>query len=83
MWYARPIDILSHSDILSQDWKVLQDFIIDCMEDSLYRLTSDILELPCTTRPFYIAGGLSFLLVLQLWYLGMGVVYQNMHILVL
>ena len=28
-WYDRPIDILSHSDILSQDWKVLQDFIID------------------------------------------------------
>ena len=39
VWYARPIDILSHSDILLQDWNILQNFIINCMEDSLYRLT--------------------------------------------
>ena len=68
MWYARPIDILSHSDILLQDWKVLKDVIIDCMEDSLYQLTSDVLELPCTISPFYIAGGVYFLIVLHLWY---------------
>ena len=35
------------------------------MEDSLYRLTSDVLELSCTISTFYIAGGVSFLLVLQ------------------
>ena len=31
VWYSRPIDILSHSDILSHDWKVLQNVIINCM----------------------------------------------------
>ena len=83
MWYASPIDILSHSDILSQDWKVLQDFTIDCMEDSLYWLTSDVLELSCTISLFYIAGVISFLLVLHLWYLGMGVVHHDVRVLVL
>ena len=68
VWYARPIYALSHSDILSQDWKVLQDVIINCMEDSLYRLTSDVLESTCTISTFYIAGGVYFLLVMQLWY---------------
>ena len=43
VWYTRPIDVLSHSDILYQDWKVLQDVIINCTEDSLYWLTSDVL----------------------------------------
>ena len=57
LWYAMPINILSHSDILSQDWKFLKDVIIDCMEDSLYWMTSDVLEFPCTISPFYIAGG--------------------------
>ena len=44
--YARPIDVLSHSEILLQAWEVLQDVIINCMEDSLYRLTSDVMESP-------------------------------------
>ena len=79
VWYARPIDILSHSDILSYDWKVLKDFIIDCMEDLLYRLTSDELESPYTISPFYIAGGVSFLIVLHLWYWGMGVVHHDVR----
>ena len=68
VWYAGPIDILSHSEILSQDCKPLRDVIIYCMKYLLYWLTSDVLELPCTIRPFYIAGGVSFLLVLHLWY---------------
>ena len=83
MWYARPIDILSHSEILSQDCKLLQDVIINCMEDSLYWLTSYVVESPCTISTFYIAGGVSFLLVLHLWYWGMGVVNQNVRVLVL
>ena len=33
VWYARPIDVLSHYDILSQDCTVLQDVIINYMED--------------------------------------------------
>ena len=57
MWYASPIDILSHYGILSQDWKVLHDVIINYMEDSLYRLTINVLELPCKVIPFYIVGG--------------------------
>ena len=68
VWYARPIDVLSHYDILLQDWKVFQDVITNCMEDFLYRLTSDVLESPYTIIPFYIAGGVYFLLVMQLWY---------------
>ena len=63
--------------------KVLQDVIIHCIEDSLYRLTSDVLGLPCTISPFYIAGGVSFLLVLHLWYLGMGVLHHDVRVLVL
>ena len=53
------------------------------MEDSLYQLTSGVLELPFTISPFYIAGGVSFLLVLHLWYWGMGVVHQDVRVLVL
>ena len=83
MWYARPIDILSHSVILLQDWKVLHDVIINCMEDSLYLLISDVLELSSTTSLLYIAGGVSFLIVLNLWYWGIGVVNQYVRILVL
>ena len=83
VWYDRPIDTLSHSHILSQDWKVLQDFIINCIEDSIYRMTSDVLESPCTDRPLYIAGGVSLLLVLQFWYWGIGVVNHDVRILVL
>ena len=83
VWYARPIDVLSHSDILSQYWKVLQDVITNCMEDSLYWMTSDVLELPYTIRTFYIAGGVSFLLVLNLWYGGMRVVHQDVRVLVI
>ena len=81
MCYARPIYILSHSDILSLDWKDLQDVIINCMEDFLYRLTSDVLELPCTISTFYIAGGVYFLIVLHLGYWGMGVVHQDVRVL--
>ena len=83
MWYTRPIDVLSHYDILSQDWKVFQDVIINCMEDLLYCLTSDVLESPCTISTFDIAGGVSFLLVLHLWYGGMQVVHQDVRVLVL
>ena len=83
MWYARTIDILSHSDILSQDWKFLQDVIIYCMEDYLYQLTSDVLKLPCMISPFYIAGGVYLILVLHLLYWGMGVVHYDVHVLVL
>ena len=42
--YDVPIDILRNSGILSQDWKIMQDFIINCMKDLLYWLTSDVLE---------------------------------------
>ena len=52
----------------------MQDVIINCMEDSIYQLTSDVLELTCTISPSYIAGGVYFLLVLHLWYWVMGVV---------
>ena len=83
VWYSRPIYILSHSDILSQDWKVLQDVIIDFMEDSLYRLTIDVLELPCTISPFYISGSVSFLLVLHLWYCRVQAVHHAVRFLVL
>ena len=83
MWYASLIDVLSHSDILLQYWKVLQDVIINCMKDSIYWLTSDMLESPFTISTFYIAAGLYFLLVLHLFYLGMGVVHQDVHVLVL
>ena len=70
-WYARPIYLLSHSDILLQDWRVFHDFIINCMEDFLYRLTRDVLNLPYTISPFFIAGGVYFILSLHLWYWGM------------
>ena len=43
VWYAGLIDILSHSDILSKDWKVLQDVIVDGMNYLLYWMTSDVL----------------------------------------
>ena len=62
------IDILSHSDILLKDWKFLQYVIIDCIEDSLYWMTIDMLELPFKISPFYIARGVSFFLVLHLWH---------------
>ena len=52
------------------------------MEYSLYRLTSDVLESPRMTSPFYISSGVSFLLVLHLWYGGMRVVHQDVRILV-
>ena len=83
VWYARPIDALRHYDILSQDWKGLQDVIIDCIKDSLYWLTSDVLESPCTISTFYMTGGVSFLLVLHFWYWGMGVVHQDVHVSIL
>ena len=83
MWYARPIDVLIHSDIISQDWNVFQYVIINCMEDSIYRLTSDVLKSPCTISTFYIAGGVSFFLVLHLWYGGMRVVHQDIWVLVI
>ena len=79
MWYYGTIDILSYSFILYQDWKVLQDVIINCIKDSLYRLTSDVLESPCTISPFYVTGGVSFLLVVHLWY---GVMQEVSHIMV-
>ena len=53
------------------------------MEDSLYWMTSDVLEPPCTISPFYIAGGVYFLLVLHLWYWEMRVVHHGVHILVI
>ena len=83
MWYARPIDILRNSDILSQDWKVLQDVIFDCTEYSLYPLTSDVLESPCRISTLYIAGSVSLLLVLHLWYWGTGFVHQDVRVLVI
>ena len=42
-----------------------------------------MLESPCTTNPSHIAGGVSFLLVLHLWYWGMQVVHHDVCILVL
>ena len=53
------------------------------MEDSIYWLTSDVLELPCTISLFYIVGSVSLLLVLHLWYWGMGVIYHDVRVLVL
>ena len=61
----------------------MQDVIIDCVEDSLYWLNSDVLELPCTISLFYIAGGVSFLLVLHLWYWVIGVIHHDVGVLVL
>ena len=61
----------------------MQDVIIDRMEDSIYWLNSDVLEAPCMISPFYIMGGVSFLLVLHLWYVGMGVVHQDVRVLIL
>ena len=81
MLYARTIDILSHYDILSKDWKVLQDVIIDCIKDFIYWLISDVLESPCTISSFYIAGGVSFILFLNLWYWGMLVVHHDVRVL--
>ena len=83
MWYTGTINILSHSEILFQYCKVLQDIIIDLTKDSIYGLTSDVLEFPCTVSSFYVAGGVSFLLVLNLWYGGMRVVHHDVHIFVL
>ena len=83
MWYAWPISIFSYSDILSQDWKVLQDISINCMEDLLYQMTSGVLELPCMISLFYIGVGLSFLLVLHLWYWVMRVLHHDVRALVL
>ena len=53
------------------------------MEESLYRLTSDVLESPCMISPFYIAGGVSFLLFLHFWYWLMRVVHRDVHVLIL
>ena len=53
------------------------------MKDSLYRLNSDVLESHCTIRPFNVAGGVSFLLVLHLWYWGMRFVHHDVRIFVL
>ena len=83
MWYADPIDILRHSYVLLQDWKVLQDVIIDCMKDSLYWLTSGVLESPCTISPFYVAGDVSFLLGLHLWYGVMRVIHHGVRVFVI
>ena len=83
VWYVWPIDILDHSDILLQDWKFLQDVIVYSMKDSLYWLTNYVLELPCTISLFNIAGGVSFLFVLHLWYRGMWVVHHGVRILAL
>ena len=83
MCYAGSIDILIHSDILSQYWKVIHVVIIDCMKVLLYQITSDVLELTCMISPFYIVGGVSFLLVLHFWYWGMGVVHHDFRFLVL
>ena len=78
-----PINILRHYDIPSQDWKVFQDVIIDCMKDSLYRMTTDVLKLPCTISLFYIVEGVSFILALHLWYWGIQVVHHDVRVLVL
>ena len=61
----------------------MQDVIINFMEDSLYRLTIDVMKSPCTISPFYIAGGVSFLLVLNFWYWGMRVVHHDVRVLVI
>ena len=53
------------------------------MEDSLYQLTSDVLESPCTIITFYITGDVSFLIVLHFWYGGMRVFNQDVSVLVL
>ena len=37
------IDVLSHTGILSQYWEVMQDFIINCVQDSLFWLSGDVL----------------------------------------
>ena len=66
VWYVGTIDIFGHSDILSQDWKVLQDVIVYGTKDSIYWMTSDVLEFPCMISPFNIAGGVSVLFVLHL-----------------
>ena len=66
VYHARLTDILSHPYILSQDWKVLHDVIINYMEDSFYRLNINVLESPCMVNPFYIVGSVSFILVLIL-----------------
>ena len=83
MWYAGPIDILSHSYIISHNWKALQNVIINCTKDSIYWLTSDVLECTCTIILFYVAGGVSSLLVLHVWYGGMQAVHHDLLIFIL
>ena len=39
-----------------------------------------MLELPCAISSFYVAGGVSFLLLLHLWYGGTLVVYHDVRI---
>ena len=83
MWYTGPIDILIHSDILFQDWKVLQDYIIYCMKYSPYLFTSDVLESPYAIIHFYVAVCLSSLLVFNLWYDGMRVIHHDVRVFVI
>ena len=80
MWHTGSIDVLSHPDIVSQNWEVLQDVIINCMCDSLYWLSSDVLELPCLIIPLYISGSVLFLLFLHLCYGGALIIYHDVRI---
>ena len=43
VWYSGSIDILGHPNILLRDWRVMQDVIINCIKDSLYRFISGVL----------------------------------------
>ena len=83
MWYAGSIYILTHSNIFSYDCKVPQDLIIDYTKDSLYLLTSDVLELTCAISSFYVAGGVSFILVPHLCYGGTRVINHDVRIFVI
>ena len=51
------------------------------MKDSIYWMTSDVLELTFTIRPFYIVGSVAFILLLHLWYWEMQVVQHDVRVL--
>ena len=55
-----PIYVISHPKILSQNQEIFQDGVIIRMQDSLYQLVGDVMELPCVITPLQIVGVVFF-----------------------
>ena len=81
MWHTGYIHVLSHYDIFLNNWYIIQDVFTNHMQDSLYQLNGDVLELPCTISPLFIMGSVMFLIFLHLWYGGALIINLDVKIL--